>query len=243
MVGGHVVADSVMTSNLRPTGPVADLVRHLDGRTLRELAACADALRGPRFADPMVAAEELALMAAEGRRPTLSWWRRHLEPSQPTKQRERQTVSTIEHAPEPKTVRVGNLTRDPELRYSAKGSAWSTTALAVDHRVKRDDGSWEALPSDFYDLVCFGQLAESVAESLAKGDRVVVVGQVEDETWTGRDDKERTTHKLVADDIGPSLLRGTVQVDRTKRSGGIPMGLQKIISATTAEELFAEDAR
>ena len=58
--------------------------------------------------------------------------------------------------------------------------------------------------AEFYDLVAFGSLAENVAETCGKGDRLVVTGKIEDETWVGRDGVERTTTKLVADGIGPS---------------------------------------
>ena len=81
-------------------------------------------------------------------------------------------MSTTEQAITPKSTvtRVGNLTRDPELRYSAKGAAWATTALAVDRRKRCDDGTWEEMVPEFYDMVCFGDLAENVAGCLSKGD-------------------------------------------------------------------------
>jgi single-strand DNA-binding protein len=144
-----------------------------------------------------------------------------------------------------KVIRVGNLTRDPELRYSAKGAAWVITAMAVDRRKRCDDGTWEDMAPEFYDVVCFGDLAESVAECLAKGDRVIVTGRIEDDTWTGRDGVERTGHKLVADDIGASLRYGTVEVNRTRRRGpGMdPDVVASITQATTAEELFAGGRR
>ncbi len=117
------------------------------------------------------------------------------------------------------TTLTGNLTRDPELRFSAKGTAWCTAGLAVNRRNRRDDGSFEELPAEFYQLTCFGDLAEHVAESLAEGDRVVASGKLELETWTGRDGTERTTTKLLADDIGPSLRFATATVNRVQRRG------------------------
>ena len=114
------------------------------------------------------------------------------------------------------TTLAGNLTRDPELRFSSKGTAWCTAGLAVTRRRRLDDGSYEELPAEFYELVCFGDLAEHVAECLSKGDRVVVTGRVETETWTGHDGTERTTTKLVADDLGVSLRFATVTLARTE---------------------------
>ena len=76
----------------------------------------------------------------------------------------KQTMSTIKRPNAPKVTRIGNLTRDPELRYSAKGAAWVTTALAVDRRVRNDGGRVGGhVPPSILDLVCFGGLAEDMA--------------------------------------------------------------------------------
>ena len=115
------------------------------------------------------------------------------------------------------TTLAGNLTRDPELRFSSKGTAWCSAGLAVNRRRRLDDGSYEDLPAEFYELTCFGDLAEHVAECLGKGDRVVAAGRLETETWTGRDGTERTTTKLLADDVGASLRFATATLDRTER--------------------------
>jgi single-strand DNA-binding protein len=127
--------------------------------------------------------------------------------------------STTTETPARYGSRFGNLTRDPELRYSAKGSAWASCGLAVTRRKRNDDGTFEDLPTEFYDLVCFGELAEHVAESLRKGDRVVAVGRIEEERWSGKDGSERTTTKLVAEEVGPSLRFATATVERTERKG------------------------
>ena len=152
------------------------------------------------------------------------------------------TTTTTTRARAKTTTRVGNLTRDPVLRFSAKGAPWLTTAMAVDRRQRLEDGTWEDQPPEFYDVVCFGDLAENVAECLVKGDRVMVVGKVEDATWTGRDGKEHNAQKIVADDVGTSLRRGTVEVKRTKRQGpGFgPDALARDLAATRPEELFGE---
>ena len=225
-----------MSTQHRSThGSLADLARVLDGQTLRHLAACADALRRPHFVDPERAADELVAMTTAGHRPTLGWWRRHT--------RMTRKDSTMTTDTKVRTVtRSGNLTRDPELRYSAKGAAWVTSGLAVNRRVRNEAGEWEDAPTEYFDLVCFGGLAESVAECLACGDRVVLQGRLEHDTWTGRDRVERTTKKIVVDDLGVSLRHGTVQVDRTGRRGPgpDPDRLAQIVQATTAEELFGE---
>ncbi len=115
-------------------------------------------------------------------------------------------------------ILTGNLTRDPELRFSAKGNAWCAAGLAVNRRKRLDDGTYEELPAEFYDLVTFGDLAENVAE-LAKGTRVIAFGKVEHGTWTAKDGTERETVKLLADEVGASLRFASVEVHRTSREG------------------------
>ena len=112
---------------------------------------------------------------------------------------------------------AGNLTRDPELRFSTKGTPWCSVGLAVNPTRRLDDGTYEELPAEFYELTTFGDLAEHLAESLGKGDRVLATGRVEVDTWTGRDGEERTTAKLVCEEVGPSLRFATVEVRRTGR--------------------------
>ena len=214
---------------MRPTRRSYDgVLSALDGPTLHALACLADDLRRPRFLDPKLAAEELAAMGQE--MPGLGWWRRHLgitseHRSQLADVPQRQetegatmttTTTTAETRPQYTTL-TGNLTRDPELRFSAKGTAWCSAGLAVKPRRRLDDGGDEDPATEFYDLVCFGDLAEHVAECLAKGDRVIACGREEQETWTGRDGAERTTRKLLADDLGVSLRFGVARLERTER--------------------------
>ena len=111
---------------------------------------------------------------------------------------------------------VGNLTKDPELRFSSKGTAWCSVGLAVTPRVRDDDGTWADGETTFYELVTFGDLAEHVAE-LVKGTRVIAAGKLETETWTAKDGTERETVKLLADEVGASLRYASVDVRRTSR--------------------------
>ena len=113
---------------------------------------------------------------------------------------------------------AGNLTRDVELRFSAKGTAWATVGLAVNKSKRLDDGTYEDLPPEFFDLVSFGQTAENLAESAAKGDRVLAYGKLEEEQWTGKDGAEHTSHKLVCDEVGLSLRYATVRATKVTRA-------------------------
>lgn len=97
---------------------------------------------------------------------------------------------------------VGNLTDDPELRFSQAGKPWCRARLSVKPYVPGADVQPEP---EFYDVVAFGSLAENACEVLHRGSRVVVVGRVEEDRWTGKDGHERITNKLIADAIGPDL--------------------------------------
>jgi single-strand DNA-binding protein len=131
------------------------------------------------------------------------------------------TVRTPEKARHGVTL-VGNLTREPELRFAASGTAWASCGLAVNHRRRRDDGTWEELPPHFFDLVCFGEVAENLADSLSKGDRVIACGRLEEDKWADRTGAERTTQRLVADELGASLRFAAVDVRESERGTAVP---------------------
>lgn len=97
---------------------------------------------------------------------------------------------------------VGNLTDDPEIRFSQAGKAWLRGRLSVKPYVP---GATEQPEPEFYDLVAFGSLAEHACETLRKGSRIVVSGRIEDASWTGNDGTEHPGQKIIADAIGPDL--------------------------------------
>jgi single-strand DNA-binding protein len=94
------------------------------------------------------------------------------------------------------------MTDDPELRFSQAGKPYATFKLAVKPYVA---GASEQPEPVYYSVVCFGSLAENVSEQCTKGQRMVVTGRLEEDTWTGRDGNERVTLKVIADGIGPDL--------------------------------------
>jgi len=117
-------------------------------------------------------------------------------------------------------VKVGNLTRDPELRYSASGTAVCSTGLAVER--PKTPGDWAGERTvEFYEVSAFGSLGEHVAECLHKGVRVVVVGAAEVEHWTDKEGKPRTSKRVVANAIGPDLRWARATVERVERSTSI----------------------
>ena len=119
---------------------------------------------------------------------------------------------------------VGNLTRDPELRYTPSGQANASFGVAVNRRWQnRQTNEWEERVS-FFNVVCWREMADNVAESLAKGARVVVTGRLEQRSWETDNGEKRSVVEVVADEIGPSLRWATAQITRNERRGGGDLG-------------------
>lgn len=120
------------------------------------------------------------------------------------------------------TTLSGNLTRDPEIRYTRDGQANATFGLAVNRRWQtRGSDTWEEATS-FFDVVCWRELAENVALSLVKGSRVIVTGRLEQHTWETEEGERRSRVELSADEVGPSLRFATAEVSRAERRGPDP---------------------
>ena len=112
---------------------------------------------------------------------------------------------------------VGNMTRDAELRYTASGVA--VTEFGVAWNSKDRDGNESV---SFFDVTCWRELAEHVAESLGKGNRVIVYGRLDQNTWETKDGDKRSKVRVIADDVGPSLRWAIANVDRLQRGDGFP---------------------
>jgi single-strand DNA-binding protein len=114
---------------------------------------------------------------------------------------------------------VGTLTRDPELRFTPGGAAICQFALAVNRRWKQNGEDKESV--SFFDVKAWGSLGENAAASLVKGNRALVSGRLEQESWPDKDTgATRSKVVLVADAIGPDLRWATAVVERTQREGG-----------------------
>ena len=102
---------------------------------------------------------------------------------------------------------VGNLTRDPELRYTPSGASNTRFGVAVNRRwMDRNTNEWQEATS-FFDVVCWREMAENVSESLAKGSRVVVTGRLEQRSYEDRDGNRRNVVEIIADEAGPRRRR------------------------------------
>ena len=127
-------------------------------------------------------------------------------------------------APGNSVTMVGNCTRDPELRFTSSGQAVATFGLAVNRRWQnRQTNEWEEQVS-FFDVTCWQQMAENVAESITKGTRVVVNGRLDQRSWETQDGDKRTKVEIVADEVAPSLRYATAQVVRNERREGFDGG-------------------
>jgi len=115
---------------------------------------------------------------------------------------------------------VGNITRDPELRFTASGQGVASFGLAVNRRY-REGNEWKEETS-FLDVVCWRELGENVCESLSRGARVIVVGRLEQRSWETANGDKRSKIEVVADSVGPDLRWATAVVTKIQRSGGPP---------------------
>ena len=110
---------------------------------------------------------------------------------------------------------VGNVTRDPELRFTPNGAAVTSFGLAWNRKGQNDEDV-----VSFFDITCWSGLAENVAESIHKGDRVVVYGRLDQRSWENPEGERRSKVEIVADDVSPSLRWATVEITRNEFRGG-----------------------
>ena len=115
---------------------------------------------------------------------------------------------------------VGNVTRDPEIRFVSSGQANTSFGVAVNRKWQnRQTQEWEESTS-FFDVVCWQQLAENVSESVTKGTRVVVTGRLEQRSWENDAGEKRSKVEIVADEVAPSLRWATCEISRNERNEG-----------------------
>ncbi len=116
---------------------------------------------------------------------------------------------------------VGNLTDDPELRFTPSGAAVANFRVASTPRTfDRQTNEWKDGDPLFLSCSVWRQAAENVAESLQRGARVVVTGRLKQRSYETREGEKRTVVELDVDEIGPSLRYATAKVTKTQRSGG-----------------------
>jgi single-strand DNA-binding protein len=117
-------------------------------------------------------------------------------------------------------VIVGNLTRDPELRYTPNGAALVKLGVAVSRRVRDESGQWKDADTSFFDVTAWRSLAENVAESLTQGTRVVVVGRLRTNSWETAEGEKRSKVEIEAEEIAPSLKWATAKPEKQGKTMG-----------------------
>jgi single-strand DNA-binding protein len=117
------------------------------------------------------------------------------------------------------TTITGNLTREPEIRYTREGQATAQLGVAVNRRWQdRTTHEWQESTS-YFDVTCWRDLAENVALTLTKGMRVIVTGRLEQRSWETEQGEHRSKVEITADEVGPSLRFATADVQKVERRG------------------------
>ena len=134
---------------------------------------------------------------------------------------------------------IGNVTRDPELRFTPSGQAVVEFGMAVNRRwLNQSTQEWDEATS-FFNVTAWRDLAENVSESVAKGMRVIVVGRFEQNNWETPEGEKRSRIAVVADDVGPALRYATAVVTKAARTGpgaSKPTGNEPTSVASSADD-------
>jgi single-strand DNA-binding protein len=137
---------------------------------------------------------------------------------------------------------VGNLTDDPELRFTPSGAAVAKFRIASTPRtLDRQSGEWKDGEPLFLACNIWRDAAEHVAESLQRGARVIVQGRLRQRSYETREGEKRTVYEIEVDEVGPALSRATAKVTKTTR-GGAGGGFGGGSGGTAADDRWASAA-
>jgi single-strand DNA-binding protein len=135
-------------------------------------------------------------------------------------------------------VVVGNLTREPELRYTPNGAAVAKFGIAVNRFYVNRAGE-RVEQTDFFTVNAWRQLAENIAECLKTGTRVIVSGRLQSRNWETEDGQKRTVVEIEADEVGPSLRWASAKVTKPDRSGPGDWATDSAAAESAPEEVPA----
>ena len=113
---------------------------------------------------------------------------------------------------------VGNLTADPELRFTTSGKAVASFSVAFNRKWKDKNGD-DVEETSFFDAVAWDRLAENLVESVGKGDRVIITGRLQQRSWETTEGDKRYKIEIQADEVAPSLRWATARVTRNEKDG------------------------
>jgi single-strand DNA-binding protein len=114
---------------------------------------------------------------------------------------------------------VGNIVEEPKLEYTNQGTAYVRFRVARNKRYQDRSGEWKETTS-FFTCKLWREQAENMAESLTKGTRVIIIGEMEQRSWETPEGEKRSTYEVSVEEIGPSLRWATAQVERNARTNG-----------------------
>lgn len=114
---------------------------------------------------------------------------------------------------------IGNLTGDPELRYTPTGAPVAQFTVASNERFRGSSGEWQDGPTSFVRCNAWRDLAEHATESLSKGDRVIVAGTLRQRDYEAKDGGKRTVWELAVSEVGAALRYATVKIAKARRDG------------------------
>jgi single-strand DNA-binding protein len=120
---------------------------------------------------------------------------------------------------------IGNLTDDPEVRFTPGGTQVGSFRLAVTPRVREGEG-WKDGDTSFFRINLWRDLAAHAAESLSKGDRALVIGRLKARSWETPEGERRSVVEVEAEEVGPSLKWATAKPQRTRKAGNDKTGGQ-----------------
>lgn len=134
---------------------------------------------------------------------------------------------------------VGNLTKEPELRFTTSGRAFCSVSIAASRRYQAN-GEWQEVTS-FFDGTLWGDAAENLAASVTKGTRVVAIGRMEQREYTDKEGNKRRAYDFVIDEIGPSIRWARCQVEKTTRSDASSTPQPASVGAPAAAPVYSDE--
>ena len=117
---------------------------------------------------------------------------------------------------------TGNLTADPEIRFTPSGIAVANFTVAENHRRRNDDGEWVDTGTTFHNVTLWREYAENVAESLRKGSHVIVYGEQQDDPWEDNEGNTRHFYRITAYEVGQTLRFGVAEFKKNSRRENTP---------------------
>lgn len=137
---------------------------------------------------------------------------------------------------------LGNITRDPELRFTPNGTAVVGFGIAVNRSIRdKKSGEWQD-EVDFFNVTAWFKLAENCAESLTKGDRVLVSGRLSQDRWEDKEGQKRSVVKITANIIAPSLEFASCKLEKNPKmdNSGVsaPAGKGEVVDFTDEDIPF-----